>query len=95
MALDRLSTVMRTQRAVTPLGRSISVSPPLPESVWYTAVQVLPSREVSMTKSTAQLDRISCPVVLSRGLPVGDSLNGGSSEVASNTSRTEVTSHCA
>jgi hypothetical protein len=93
LVLERLVTVIRNQRAVTGSGSGMSTLPPLPESVPDTAVQGLSSREVSMTKATAQLDRISCPVVLSRGLPVGDSLNGGSSEVASNTGRTEETSH--
>ena len=46
-----------------------------------------------MVNSTAQLDRISWPVVLSRGLPLVDGVKTGSSLVASNVSRSESTSH--
>lgn len=93
LEFDRFVTVIRTQRAVEGLSSSISTTPPTPEAVRYTVVHVWRSRDVSMVNSTAQLDRISWPVVLSRGLPLVDGVKTGSSLVASNVSRSESTSH--
>ncbi|SCE21716.1 hypothetical protein GA0115240_14447 [Streptomyces sp. DvalAA-14] len=95
LALERLRTVIRTQRATTGSASSISTTPPVPEVVRYMLVHVCWSREASTTKSTAQLDKISLPVVLSRGLPLVEGTKTGSFTVASKVRRTDSTSQSA